>query len=60
MECMKICRKKVDESSNIRAKLQQSLMEKEAELASLIASLGENTAYAKVGTELLRLDIFAN
>lgn len=47
MECMKVCRKKVDESSNIRAKLQQSLMEKEAELASLIASLGENTAYTK-------------
>lgn len=45
MECMQVYRRKVEEASNVRAKLHQSLMAKEAELAALVASLGEHTAH---------------
>ncbi|KAJ6848201.1 65-kDa microtubule-associated protein 6-like [Iris pallida] len=44
-ECMQVYRKKVDEASNARARLQQSLMAQEAELAALVASLGEQALH---------------
>ncbi|KAL9678626.1 hypothetical protein QQ045_016474 [Rhodiola kirilowii] len=40
-ECLEIYRKKVDEAANIKARLHQSVAAKEAELATLLASLGE-------------------
>lgn len=48
MECMQVYRRKVEEASNVRAKLHQSLMAKEAELAALVASLGEHNAHLQV------------
>ena len=48
MECMQVYRRKVEQASNVRAELHQSLMAKEAELAALIASLGEHSAHLQV------------
>lgn len=45
MECMQVYRRKVEEANNIRAKLHQSLIAKEAELAALVSSLGEHNAH---------------
>lgn len=40
-ECLEIYRRKVDEAANAKARLHQSVAAKEAELATLMASLGE-------------------
>ncbi|KAJ3674109.1 hypothetical protein LUZ60_006101 [Juncus effusus] len=48
MECMKVYRRKLDESSKERTHLHQSLAASEAELASLMASLGESTVPIKL------------
>jgi len=48
MECMQCYRRKVEQASNVRAKLHQSLTAKEAELAALVASLGEHSAHLQV------------
>ncbi|CAL9762291.1 unnamed protein product [Musa acuminata subsp. burmannicoides] len=40
-ECMQVYRRKVDEARSARARLHQSLVSKEAEVASLMALLGE-------------------
>ncbi|XP_078161228.1 65-kDa microtubule-associated protein 6-like [Carex rostrata] len=42
MECMKVYRRRVDESSKERAHLHQLLAANEAELSALVACLGEN------------------
>lgn len=40
-ECLEVYRRKVDEAANAKARLHQSVAAKEAELATLIASLGD-------------------
>lgn len=40
-ECLEVYRRKVDEAANAKARLHQSVAAKEAELASLMAALGE-------------------
>uniref|UniRef100_A0A7N0UKY6 Uncharacterized protein n=2 Tax=Kalanchoe fedtschenkoi TaxID=63787 RepID=A0A7N0UKY6_KALFE len=40
-ECLEIYRRKVDEAANTKARLHQNVAAKEAELSSLMASLGE-------------------
>ena len=40
-ECLEIYRRKVDEAANDKARLHQSVAAKEAELATLMATLGE-------------------
>ena len=40
-ECLEVYRRKVDEAANAKARLHQSVAAKEAELATLMASLGE-------------------
>nr|CAD1837370.1 unnamed protein product [Ananas comosus var. bracteatus] len=47
MECMRAYRRRVDEASDERAQLHRSLVAKEAELAALVASLGENGLHLK-------------
>ncbi|XP_042408213.1 65-kDa microtubule-associated protein 6-like [Zingiber officinale] len=48
-ECMKVYQTKVDEARIERARLHQSLVAKEAELASLMVSLGEQSLHLKIG-----------
>ena len=40
-ECLDVYRRKVDEAANAKARLHQSVAAKEAELATLMATLGE-------------------
>lgn len=40
-ECLEVYRRKVDEAANTKARLHQSVASKEAELATLMAALGE-------------------
>lgn len=40
-ECLEVYRRKVDEAANAKARLHQTVAAKEAELAILIASLGD-------------------
>ncbi|GFQ03162.1 65-kda microtubule-associated protein 6 [Phtheirospermum japonicum] len=40
-ECLKLYQKKVDEAANAKARLHQSIAAKEAEIATLMATLGE-------------------
>nr|GMD21811.1 65-kDa microtubule-associated protein 6-like [Ipomoea batatas] len=40
-ECLKVYQRKVDETANTKARLHQSIAAKEAELATLMAALGE-------------------
>ncbi|KAJ0981235.1 hypothetical protein J5N97_009490 [Dioscorea zingiberensis] len=46
-ECMDVYRRKVDEASNAKAHLHQTVATKEAELAALMASLGHHNLYSK-------------
>lgn len=48
MECLDVYRRKVDESANTKAHLHQSVASKEAELATLMAALGELNFYSPV------------
>ncbi|KAK1263404.1 65-kDa microtubule-associated protein 6 [Acorus gramineus] len=55
MECLQVYRRKVDEASNIKARLHQSVTAKEAELAVLRASLGEFTPHSpNIGSRSLK------
>lgn len=40
-ECLQVYQRKVDETANTKARLHQSVAAKEAELATLMATLGE-------------------
>ena len=40
-ECLEVYRRKVDEAANTKARLHQTVAAKEAELATLVAALGE-------------------
>ncbi|RWW24369.1 hypothetical protein GW17_00011347 [Ensete ventricosum] len=45
-ECLEIYKRKVDEASKAKARLHQSVTAKEAEIAALVASLGEHTVHS--------------
>lgn len=47
-ECLEVYRRKVDEVANTKARLHQSVAAKEAELATLMAALGELNLYSPV------------
>lgn len=47
-ECLEVYRRKVNEAGNTKARLHQSVMAKEAELASLMAALGELGFHSQV------------
>ncbi|KAF8378835.1 hypothetical protein HHK36_030184 [Tetracentron sinense] len=50
-ECLEVYQKKVDEASNAKAHLHQSIATKEAELAALMAALGELSLHSQIQTE---------
>lgn len=47
-ECLEVYRRKVDDANRTRVHLHQSVAAKEAEVASLVATLGEHKLYLKV------------
>ncbi|XP_065855901.1 65-kDa microtubule-associated protein 6-like [Euphorbia lathyris] len=50
-ECLEVYRRKVEEAANAKARLHQSLAAKEAELATLMAALGELNIHSPTQTE---------
>ncbi|OVA06821.1 Microtubule-associated protein [Macleaya cordata] len=50
-ECLEVYRRKVDEASNAKARLHQSVASKEAELAILMAALGELNLHSRIQTD---------
>ncbi|KAL3502126.1 hypothetical protein ACH5RR_036575 [Cinchona calisaya] len=50
-ECLEVYRRKVDEAANSKARLHQSVAAKEAELATLMASLGEMNVNSPIQSE---------
>ncbi|KAM6567554.1 hypothetical protein CsatA_026682 [Cannabis sativa] len=50
-ECLDVYRRKVDEAANCKARLHQSVAAKEAELATLVASLGELNIQSPIQAE---------
>ncbi|KAI7995715.1 65-kDa microtubule-associated protein 7 [Camellia lanceoleosa] len=50
-ECLQVYRRKVDEAVNAKARLHQSVAAKEAELATLMAALGELNGHSPIQTE---------
>lgn len=50
-ECLQVYRRKVDEAVNAKACLHQSVAAKEAELATLMAALGELNVHSPIQTE---------
>lgn len=65
-ECLEVYRRKVDEASNAKARLHQSVAAKEAELATLMAALGELNIHSPVrdpmvsSYKLLRRSFFSS
>lgn len=47
-ECLEVYRRKVEEAVNAKARLHQSVASKEAEVATLMAALGELNSPVKV------------
>jgi Ase1/PRC1/MAP65 family protein len=47
-ECLEVYRRKVEDANRTRVQLHQSVAAKEAEVASLVATLGEHKLYLKV------------
>ncbi|XWS34369.1 hypothetical protein CRYUN_Cryun21dG0033400 [Craigia yunnanensis] len=50
-ECLEVYRRKVEEASNAKARLHQSVAAKEAEVATLMAALGELNIHSPIQTE---------
>ncbi|PON83784.1 Microtubule-associated protein, MAP65/Ase1/PRC [Trema orientale] len=50
-ECLEVYQRKVDEAANAKARLHQSVAAKEAELATLMAALGELNIHSPIQTE---------
>ncbi|KAK9276656.1 hypothetical protein L1049_006192 [Liquidambar formosana] len=50
-ECLEVYRRKVEEAANAKARLHQTVAAKEAELATLMAALGELNIHSQVQTE---------
>ncbi|XP_062172300.1 65-kDa microtubule-associated protein 6 [Alnus glutinosa] len=53
-ECLEVYRRKVEEAANCKARLHQSVAAKEAELATLMAALGELNIHSPIQTEKKR------
>ncbi|KAI4302122.1 hypothetical protein MLD38_037906 [Melastoma candidum] len=51
MQCLQLYQSKVEEAANIKARLHQSVAAKEAELATLLTSLGEPNNHPRVNSE---------
>lgn len=47
-ECLEVYRRKVEEAANAKARLHQTVASKEAELATLMAALGELNIHSPV------------
>lgn len=57
-ECLEVYRRKVDEAANIKACLHHSVAAREAELATLMAALGEhNNTHSMVKNASLKLSV---
>ncbi|KAG2643780.1 hypothetical protein PVAP13_2KG348193 [Panicum virgatum] len=54
-ECLEVYRRKVDDANRTRVQLHQSVAAKEAEVASLMATLGEHKLYMKKDKGILSL-----
>lgn len=54
-ECMEVYRRKVEEAANAKSRLHQSVAAKEAELATLMAALGEHNINSTVMNTFLRV-----
>lgn len=54
-ECMEVYRRKVEEAANAKSRLHQSVAAKEAELATLMAALGEHNINSPVMNTSLRV-----
>ncbi|KAH9794351.1 hypothetical protein WN944_011381 [Citrus x changshan-huyou] len=50
-ECLEVYRRKVEEAANAKARLHQAVAAKEAELATLMAALGELNIHSPIQTE---------
>ncbi|KAJ1440470.1 Microtubule associated protein [Sesbania bispinosa] len=50
-ECLEVYRRKVDEAANTKARYHQTVAAKEAELATLMAALGEHDIHSPIKTE---------
>ncbi|KAK4754512.1 hypothetical protein SAY87_002616 [Trapa incisa] len=50
-ECLEVYRRKVDEAANVKARLHQSVATREAELATLMAALGELNIQSSIQLE---------
>uniref|UniRef100_A0A5B7B446 Microtubule-associated protein 6 n=1 Tax=Davidia involucrata TaxID=16924 RepID=A0A5B7B446_DAVIN len=50
-DCLEVYRRKVDEAANAKARLHQSVAAKEAELATLMAAIGELNLHSPIQTE---------
>lgn len=50
-ECFEVYRRKVEEAANAKARLHQSVAAKEAEIATLMATLGELNVHSPIQTE---------
>lgn len=51
-ECLEVYRRKVEDAANSKARLHQSVAAKEAELATLMAALGELSVHSPVKISL--------
>lgn len=52
-ECLEVYRRKVDEAANTKARFHQTVAAKEAELATLVAALGEHDVHSPVKNKRL-------
>ncbi|GAB4828689.1 hypothetical protein Ancab_018354 [Ancistrocladus abbreviatus] len=50
-ECLELYRRKVDEAANAKARLRQAVASKEAELATLMAALGELDLHSQIQSD---------
>ncbi|CAK8570778.1 unnamed protein product [Lathyrus sativus] len=50
-ECLDVYRRKVDEAANTKARFHQSVAAKEAEIATLMAALGEHDIHSPIKTD---------
>lgn len=57
-ECMEVYRRKVEEAANAKSRLHQSVAAKEAELATLMAALGEHNINSPVMNTSLHVETF--
>ncbi|KAK9118178.1 hypothetical protein Scep_016271 [Stephania cephalantha] len=56
-ECLGVYRRKVEEASTVKARIHQSLASREAELATLVAALGEHSLHSPVKSQKRMLSL---